>query len=150
MRRSDRKTDEKEAFRILQNGEYGILSTVDAAGQPYGIPLNYCVIDKNIYFHCGLAGHKIDNFSVNSKVSFCVVGNAFVASKRFTTIYESVIVFGKLIEVVDYEKNKALEGLLHKYSQQYFAKGLDYIAALTEKTRVFKVSIDKITGKSRK
>jgi len=47
-------------------------------------------------------------------------------------------------------KQLALEGLLHKYSSEFFDKGIKYIEDLKEKTRVFKINIKKLTGKARK
>ena len=74
MRRKDRALSRQEALDILNKGEYGILSTVSADGQPYGTPINFCLINDCIYFHCAKEGHKLDNISANSKVCFCVVG----------------------------------------------------------------------------
>ncbi len=150
MRRSDRAIEKEEALHILKNGEYGVLSTVDPDNQPYGVPVNFCIIDNNIYFHCAIEGHKIDNVTYNPKVSFCVVGNTRILPSKFGTEYESTIVFGLLSEVFNNEKQKALQGLLHKYSSDCFEKGLKYIDALKEKTRVFRITIETITGKSRR
>jgi len=61
MRRKDRQITNTEAYSILENGEYGILSTVSSNNEAYGVPLNYCLIDKCIYFHCALEGSKINN-----------------------------------------------------------------------------------------
>jgi len=44
----------------------------------------------------------------------------------------------------------ALEGLVHKYSENFFSEGLKYIEKLKDKSRVFKVSIESISGKARK
>ena len=148
MRRSDRAIEKEETLHILKEGEYGVLSTVDSDNQPYGVPVNYCLIDDGIYFHCAIEGHKIDNFTHNPKVSFCVIGNTCVLPAKFGTQYESTIVFGLLSEVYQDEKQKALEGLLHKYSSDYFKEGLKYIDALDAKTRVFRIAIETITGKS--
>jgi len=150
MRRSDRKIDKKEALRILSSGEYGVLSTVSPDNQPYGFPVNFCVINECIYFHCATEGHKIDNFSHNPKVSFCVVGKTIILPEKFTTEYESTIIFGLISEAFDEEKQQALEGLVYKYSQDYYKEGLKYIVSLSEKTKVFKIVIKSITGKSRK
>jgi len=43
-----------------------------------------------------------------------------------------------------------LEGLLHKYSPEFMDKGIEYIDSLKEKTRVFKITINTLTGKARK
>lgn len=150
MRRSDRAIEEEEALNILEEGEYGVLSTVDADNQPYGVPVNFCMIDGCIYFHSAMEGHKIDNFTYNPKVSFCVVGKTCVLPSKFSTEYESTIVFGVLTEVFQDEKQIALEGLVQKYSPDYIEEGLRYIGAQKEKTRVFKIAIETITGKSRK
>ena len=78
-------------------------------------------------------------------------GATFTARQGYRKrLSESTIVFGLISEVFNEEKQKALEGLLHKYSDGYFAEGLAYIQSAQEKTRVFKVTIETVTGKSRK
>ncbi|NTV49421.1 MAG: pyridoxamine 5'-phosphate oxidase family protein [Geobacteraceae bacterium] len=150
LRNKKRGIAESEARELLERGEYGILSTCDADGQPYGIPLSYCVIDNAIYFHCAVEGHKLENLAANNKVSFCVVGKTEVLPDQFATRFESVVVSGKAAEVFDKEKQLGLEGLLPKYSAEFVAEGLNYIDAAREQTRVFRISIDNITGKARR
>jgi nitroimidazol reductase NimA-like FMN-containing flavoprotein (pyridoxamine 5'-phosphate oxidase superfamily) len=150
LRRKDRAIAEEEAMALLTRAEYGVLSTVSANGNPYGVPLNYCVIDRDIYFHCAEKGRKIDNIQHNTHVSFCAVGNTEVLPDKFGTKYESVIVSGETEEVFDDHKQMALEGLLHKYSEDFFEKGLEYIDTLGAKTRVFKITINRLSGKARK
>ena len=150
LRRKDRAITEKEAIALLNKAEYGVLSTVNENGKPYGVPLNFCFIDHCIYFHCAIEGRKIDNIKQNKSVSFCAVGNTEILPDKFGTKYESVIVSGEVEEVFDMNKQIALEGLLHKYSPEFFDKGIKYIEGLREKTRVFKITINKLTGKARK
>ena len=150
LRRKDRAITEKEAIALLNKAEYGVLSTVTENGKPYGVPLNFCFIDHCIYFHCAIEGRKIDNIKQNKSVSFCAVGNTEILPDKFGTKYESVIVSGEVEEVFDMNKQIALEGLLHKYSPEFFDKGIKYIEGLREKTRVFKITINKLTGKARK
>ena len=150
MRRADRAVDRQEALEILNKGQYGVVSTVGPDNQPYGVPVSYCVIDDSIYFHCATEGRKLDNFSHNPKVSFCVVGSTRVLPAKFSTEYESAIVFGTISEVFDDEKQKALEGLLRKYSTDYFEEGLEYIKQLNERTKVFRIAMEMVTGKARK
>jgi uncharacterized protein len=69
---------------------------------------------------------------------------------KFGTKYESVIVSGHIEEVFNENKQMALECLLKKYSPDYFNKGLEYIESLKEKTRVFKIFIVHLSGKSRR
>ena len=150
MRRKDRRIKSTETFAILEKGEYGILSTISPNHEPYGVPVNYCVMNERIYFHCALEGKKIDHMSHNPKVSFCVVGATEVLPDQFGTKYESCIVQGVASESVGHEKQSALEGLLHKYSENFFAEGLAYIEKLKDKARVFKITIESISGKARK
>jgi nitroimidazol reductase NimA-like FMN-containing flavoprotein (pyridoxamine 5'-phosphate oxidase superfamily) len=150
LRRKDRAITEEEAIALLNRAEYGVLSTVTENGEPYGVPLNFCVIDHCIYFHCAVEGQKIDNIKQNKTVSFCAVGNTEVLPDKFGTKYESVIVSGEVEEVFDMNKQLALEGLLHKYSPEFLGEGIKYIKGLKEKTRVFKITINKLTGKARK
>jgi nitroimidazol reductase NimA-like FMN-containing flavoprotein (pyridoxamine 5'-phosphate oxidase superfamily) len=150
LRRKDRAITEEEAMALLSRAEYGVLSTVSENGKPYGVPLNFCIIDRCIYFHCAVEGRKIDNIKQNKSVSFCTVGNTEILPDQFGTKYESVIVSGEVEEVFDDNKQIALEGLLHKYSADFFDKGLKYIEALREKTRVFKITTNSLSGKARK
>jgi len=150
MRRKDRRITNTETSSILEKGEYGILSTLSSHNEPYGVPLNYCLMDECIYFHCALEGTKINNINNNPKVSFCVVGRTEVLPDQFGTKYESCIVQGLASESFGEEKQLALEGLVHKYSENFVSEGLKYIGKLKDKTRVFKISIESISGKARK
>ena len=59
--RKDRAIPEAEAKALLSKAEYGILSTVSDDGQPYGVPLNFCIVENCIYFHCAIEGRLIEN-----------------------------------------------------------------------------------------
>lgn len=150
MRRKDRLITNTETFSILEKGEYGILSTLSSNNEPYGVPVNYCLVNECIFFHCSLEGKKIDNINKNPKVSFCVVGGTEVLPDKFGTKYESCIVQGLASESFGEEKQMALEGLIHKYSENFVSEGLEYIEKLKNKTRVLKISIESISGKARK
>ena len=149
MRRKDREVSEEEAFAILIEGEYGILSVVSQGNTPYGVPLNFCVVGRKIYFHCALDGRKFDILNKNNLVSFCVVGTTEVIPDKFATKYVSVILTGIAIEVFAETKRKGLEGLLHKYSPTHMESGFKYIDKLTDKTKVFEIEIQNISGKAR-
>jgi len=150
LRRTDRALSEEEARTLLEHAEYGVLSVTSDKGEPYGVPLNYCIIDNCIYFHSALEGRKIDCIEQNRSVSFCAVGKTEILPGKFSTLYESVIVSGEATEVFNETKRVALEGLVRKYSPNFISKGLQYIDASKEKTRVFKIDIKKLSGKARK
>ena len=150
VRRKDREIETSEAFYLLSTCEYGVLSTVDKIGQPYGVPLNYAYINNSIYFHCALSGHKIENIENNPKVSFCVVGNTNVLPAEFSIKYESAVVFGTASEVEGEERYTALLLLLEKYSPEFIEEGKKYIAQKDKATKVIKIEIDHIRGKARR
>lgn len=150
LRRKDRQLSDDETLELLKQGEYGVLSTCGPDGQPYGVPLSYCVVDMAIYFHSALEGHKLANLSANSRASFCVVGATEILPEKFSTRYESVIVSGFITEAAGDEKQQGLEGLVDKYSPAFRDKGLQYIATDAVKTRVFRLGIDSICGKARR
>lgn len=75
MRRNDRQLNTEDTLSILEQGEYGILSTVSADGIPYGVPVSYTYFNQCIYFHCAKnAGLKLENIGNNANVCFTVVG----------------------------------------------------------------------------
>jgi len=150
MRRKDREISEKEAWTILEQAEYGILSIATLDGKPYGIPLNYFTIDNSIYFHCAIEGQKVDIIKQNNAISFCAVGKTKVLPDKFGMKYESAIISGSAQEVTGSEKQNALECMLKKYFKAYFNKGLEMIKADINRTKVYKIIIHSITGKARK
>jgi nitroimidazol reductase NimA-like FMN-containing flavoprotein (pyridoxamine 5'-phosphate oxidase superfamily) len=147
MRRSDKALPHDAAVSLLQEGEYGVLSTVDGNGQPYGVPLNYSFDGERLYFHCALKGHKLDNILANDKVSFCVVGRTNLLPAEFSTEYESVIATGTASVVLGDEKYQALVRLVEKYSIDFISEGRKYIEKLDSQTKVVKVDVDSLTGK---
>lgn len=150
MRRKDREITKQEAIEIIENSEYGVLSTVDKNGQPYGVPLSYAYKDNAIYFHCAVDGQKLDNIKNNSKVSFCVVGATKVLPETFGTLYESALVSGIASEVHDDERHQALIWLLEKYCSGFLEGGLQYIELKDKVTKVIKIEISQLSGKARR
>ena len=149
MRRKDKALSEQDAQQILQGGEYGVLATVDADGQPYGVPLNYVYMNGDIYFHCALVGHKLDNIANNKKVTFTVVGRTEVLPAEFSTGFESVIAFGAAAVISGDERYQALMGLAEKYSTDYIAEAPAYIEKFNKQTAVVRVKVESMTGKAK-
>lgn len=153
IRRQDRLLSEKRISELLENGEYGFLSLgIDNNGYAYGIPISF-VYDQAqhaLYFHCAPEGHKMEILKKNQDVSFCIVGNTCPIPGQFTTLYESVILFGKAdIHLDDEEKRAALRKLVEKYCPEYKETGEKYIEKSFQRTHTIKLSIEHITGKSK-
>lgn len=148
MRRQEKRFSEERSYEILREADYGILSTVSKEGIPYGVPLNFVLSNGDIYFHSASEGHKVDNLEANPEVAFCVVGETKILPESFDTSYESVIVFGIAEEVHAAKKRRALEALLKKFSPDFYERGLKFIEDNLDRVRVFKISIERITGKA--
>lgn len=150
MRRSEREISIEGVNGILEVGEYGVLATVGENGYPYATPVSYVYYNKSLYFHSALEGSKLDNIKYNEKVSFCVVGKTKVLQGKFSTEYESVIVFGKAFEAKGEEKKEALIAIAEKYSPDFKVEGLQYIDRAIDKTCVIRIEIERVTGKARR
>lgn len=148
MRRKDKELQGEAVMRLLHDGEYGILSTVDLQGQPYGVPLNFVYWQDGLYFHCALEGRKLDNLHANPRVSFCVVGHTRVLPEEFNTEYESAIVFGTAREVLGDERHQALVKLVEKYSPEFVEEGHSYIERYDSRTKVCRIDIQALSGKA--
>lgn len=149
MRRFDRSMTNEESQELLKRGEYGVLSTVDTEGQPFGTPLNYVFYDGSIYFHSAVEGTKLDNIENNPRVCFTVVGETELDPKDFSTNYESVMAFGKVSIVESGDEYKILMEFIKKYSPDFMKEGEAYIKAAIDKVLVIKIEVDALSGKHR-
>ena len=148
MRRKDKMKTYEEAVQILGECTNGVLSVTGDDGYPYGVPVSYIYNDGKIYFHCAGEGHKLDAIKADSRVSFTVVGADEIAPEKFTTMYKSVIAFGRasIIET-DEEKMAALNLIREKYSGNFPKEGAAYIEKFWDKTTVVVIEIEHMTGK---
>ncbi|MFV0537186.1 MAG: pyridoxamine 5'-phosphate oxidase family protein [Dysgonomonas sp.] len=154
VRRQNRVLEDKNRINeLLNNSEYGFLSLgTGENGYPYGLPLSYIYNEptNSLYFHCAPEGQKLDSIAKNDKVSFCVVGVTKPIAEQFTTLYESIIVFGTAnTKLDDEEKRKALRLLVKKYSPGFEEIGEKYMDKSWSRTAVFKIEIEHITAKAK-
>lgn len=101
MRRTKQQLPEQQAWNLLRAHLAGVLSVVDANGEPYGVPLNYTVMGSDIVFHGALEGRKIDAIRAGSRGSLCVVAQDIPVAETFSNDYVSVIAEGPLEVVSD-------------------------------------------------
>lgn len=151
MRRVDRRMGEEDTLRVLTEGEYGTLSTVDGEMQPYGVPISYVYFNNCIYFHSTNAGGgKYSNMQTNKKVCFSVVGKTKVLPDKFGTLYESAIAFGEAELVSDEEERLTVfREFLKKYCAGFLDEGEKYIKAAGPKAMIIKITVKELTGKHR-
>ncbi len=149
MRRTDRSLSKEEAEEILRKSQYGVLSTVCADGYPYGVPMSYAWYDGKLYFHHTVESSLLgENILGEVKACFTVVGNTQVLPAKFSTEYESVIVFGRIKESGD--KLVGLMKLVEKFSPDYLEQGERYARASADRVKVYEFEIEQVTGKARR
>ncbi len=153
IRRKDRELKGERITELLLTGEYGFLSMgASLNGYAYGIPLSYAYDKESntLYFHCAPEGQKTDELKRNDKVCFCIVGKTEPIGKQFTTLYESVIIFGTAIPIKnEEEKRKAMRLLVKKYSPGYEEAGEKYMDKSWNRTSTFKITVEHITAKAK-
>lgn len=151
IRRQDRLLSEDKAYKLLRNGEYGILSMLSPENVPYAVPVNYVWNDDDaIYIHCAPEGKKLLCIHHNPSVSFCVVGDTHVISDKFTTNYESIVLSCHAeIGLSAEERMYALHKLIEKYAPQFKEIGKKYAENSFHRTEIIKLNILSFSGKSK-
>lgn len=150
MRRKDREITKEDTIKLLETAEVGTLATVNEDHTPYVVPMNFAYLQNAIYLHSAVEGKKLDNIRNNSTICFSVFDAVELMPEVFSTKYKSAIVVGKIHVVEDLaEKQNGLIAIVKKYSPEFYEAGIKYINNASEKTKVLKIEISQITGKSR-
>ncbi len=149
MRRRDREVSPQQARDILARAEHGVLATIGEDGWPYAVPLNHVLLGDALYVHCASEGHKLANIAHDARVSYCAVASAKVVPEMLSTLYESTVVFGRAAVVTDVEeKRRALVALVRRFAADMAADTERAFRDWGPKTTVFRIEIERITGKA--
>lgn len=105
MRLTGQELSAEQTQIILQEGTSGVLALAEEGAYPYAVPVNYLYQKDRIYFHGAKSGQKIELIRKNPKASFCVIGREKIVPEKYTTLYQSVIAFGR-IRIVEEEAEK--------------------------------------------
>ena len=147
--RANKRLDAAQIAQILKNEKRGVLSVLGENGYPYGLPINYWYNEENgyIYFHSGKKGHKVDAIRADDRVSCCVYDEGFRRDGEWALNISSVIVFGRLYVVDDFEKTV---DVCRRLSLK-FTSDTAYIESEIEKfakaTLCYELRPDHVTGK---
>lgn len=153
MRRKDREiTDFEEIAAVMERCGICRLALNDEE-YPYILPLNFGMqVEEGkivLYFHGAEEGKKYDLIKKNNKAGF-----EMDCSTRLVTIpedgnctmnYESVIGQGRVEILPENEKERALDILMRHYRKENFP----YNKAVIPQTTVFKLTVEKCSGKRR-
>lgn len=173
MRRADREMNKEFACDIVDESRFGVIASLNEDGSPYAVPVSTARDGNVIYIHGACDGRKIENIKRNPAVSIAFVGDVNVpspiekaefreakkeksslgklVSKKFTTEFESAVIFGRAYVVED-DREKTLG--LKLISEKYTPENMDYFEAAVEvslgRTCVIRIELDEISGKRKK
>lgn len=147
MRRARQALSMEECDAILRSATSGVLAVYDGE-YPYTVPLSYVWDGKTIAFHGAMSGHKLDAIRKNDHVSFCVIGQDDVRPELYSTLFKSVIVFGRA-RIVEDEKERldAVIRLAQRYRPGFESDMQKEIDRDFPSTCVIEITPEHITGK---
>lgn len=153
MRRSDREIkDFRDILAVMEKCDVCRLALNDE-GYPYILPLNFGMDVSGekitLYFHGAKEGRKYELIRKDNRASFEMdCSHRLVtdeAQGNCTMEYESVVGRG-LVEILPEEETyRALCILMGHYHQETFR----FNRAVIPETRVFKLTVEQVTGKAR-
>lgn len=147
IRRQERELSPADALAVVTAAEYGTLACMGVE-YPHAVPLHYVYEQDAIYFHSATAGLKVELLDNNPRVCFSIVSHCKVLPAVFSTDYRSVIIYGQAEQVMTApEKKRALALLVDKYAGDYKAESIPYIEQALAKVAIFKVVVERMTGK---
>lgn len=147
MRRQNASISEQEAYDVLERCQEGVLGTIGINDYPHTVPVNYVVYQGKIYIHCAKEGFKLQNISQNPKVSFTAYDLVTINQEKFTTKFESVIVYG--LAVIKPGNTDVLMEFIKKYSIPFLEQGKAYVKKEYDSAFLIEITIQSITGKKR-
>ncbi len=147
MRRKGQELSKSECIDILINEPRGVLALLGDDNYPYSVPMSHVYVDGKIYFHGAKKGHKNDAVKKHDKVSYCVMDKGLKQKDNWWYTFKSVIVFGKIATIEDEdEKIEKLTYLGDKFFPTH-EETVDEINRLLDKTEVFEITIEHMSGK---
>jgi len=149
MRRSDKEiTSRSEIDKVIRDCKVCHLA-MTADNEPYVVPISFGYDGAAVYFHTAREGRKIDFFTANPRVCVQFEHDVRLVTSDtdacdWTFSFESVIGFGVIEELTD--PDTKAHGL-NQIMQQYSGRTWQFDIPAFSRTRVWRVSIDKLSGK---
>ncbi len=147
MRKASREMDAAFALEVLDKAPYITVSMTRPDGRPYAVPLSLARTDERIfYFHCALAGDKLDCIAHNPIVFLSAVTRCTptVGPKdgNFTLQYKSATAIGKAELVTDREEKIAgLRAISQRFLPNHMDAFDDAIARSLEHTSIVRITL---------
>jgi len=149
MRRKDKEIHQPELINTIIASARVCRLGLCRDNQPYIIPVSFGYDGVAIYFHTASEGQKIDYLAANNRACFefehevAIIPHESEACK-WTFSFYSVIGFGNVEEIcAARDKVRALHLIMRQYSDQKWNFDEQQLA----NTRLWRISIEQITGK---
>jgi nitroimidazol reductase NimA-like FMN-containing flavoprotein (pyridoxamine 5'-phosphate oxidase superfamily) len=149
VRRSDREIENRQEIDEILHGAEVLHLGFAVDGEPYVIPISFGYDDTCLYIHTAKAGRKIDCIGANPRICFQAERGVRLATDpedacAWSFAFESVIGYGDVVELT-HPDEKAL-GLNH-IMRHYSERSWDFDPGVMTATRVWRISIESVTGK---
>jgi len=152
VRRKDKEIQDRDLIdRVMVQAQVCRLG-LSKDNMPYVVPVSFGYDGAFIYFHTAQEGMKLDYLASNNRVCFELEHDVRVIPSPdeacdWSFSFYSVIGFGTAEEIVDPQgKVRALNHIMRHYSGREWSLGERSV----EKTRLWRISIERITGKRSK
>ena len=150
MRRVDREvTDRSQIDEIIRSCLVCHIG-MSKDDRPYVLPFSFGYVDGCIYIHTADCGAKIEYFTTNPYVAFCLESDVELVSSpeppcSWSFKYQSVAGRGSITEVTAQdERMSALASIVSHYGHSDHP----FSAVALKKLRVWRIEIHSISGKS--
>lgn len=148
MRRKEREISDRSDIESIIHRSAVCRLALSVENRPYIVPLCFGYEGNTLYFHSAPEGKKLDILRENDDV--CFEFDIDVEAVRADDAcdwgmkYRSIVGFGKASFIEDVEsKRNALDIIMKQYSGGSFS----YSIKALEKTTLFKVEIENMSGK---
>jgi nitroimidazol reductase NimA-like FMN-containing flavoprotein (pyridoxamine 5'-phosphate oxidase superfamily) len=148
--RSNFFTDTELMESIIRECQVCYVGMADEDNTPYVVPFNFAYDNGSIYLHSAHEGRKMDILKKNNRV--CVTfstGHELRHTSEgvacsYSMKYKSVMAFGHVEFMEDFNQKVAV---LNKVMMHYTGKEFNYSAPSINEVAVYRVVIEKMTGK---
>lgn len=145
-------TQESEIEQVINSTEVCHIGMVGLDGKPYVLPFNFGYHNGTLYIHSGPEGKKVDIWKRNPCVCVAFSSDYFLRYQHkdvacsYSMKYRSVLLFGKVEEVVDFdEKKRIMNIIMKKYTNN---DNFNYSLPAIKNVKVFMIKPDRVEGKA--
>ena len=152
MKHTELALSKEECLYIIEHTDHAVLSTADATGEPYGVPVTPFMLNGKIYFHgvgAGI-GRRTANLTQNPRASMCWIAKGDTNEPELDVDYVSVIVSGPIRIVQDPKEKVELMRLMlarHTPSINVDKAIADRVKKIEMLTNVYELTPEHMTGK---